>query len=72
MTYRDTAHRVRLTVIIMDYMDMDLGKEKGDTEDSPYMVMDIHKSIDNGMDYMEMGLNTIGNPSQESLLGKSL
>ena len=54
----------------MDYMDMDLGKEKGDTEDSAYMVMDIHKSIDNDMDYMEMGPNTIGNTSQESLLGK--
>ena len=57
----------------MDYMDMDLGKEEpGVNEDSAYMVMDIHKSIElnKGMDYMEMGSNTIGNTSQESLLGK--
>ena len=63
---------VWLTVISMDYMDMDLGKEEqGDTEDSAYMVMDIHKSreMNGGMDYMEMEINTIGNISQESLLG---
>ena len=56
----------------MDYMDMDLGKEEpGVNEDSAYMAMDIHKSIElnKGMDYMEMGSNTIGNTSQESLLG---
>jgi len=69
LTYRDKTFSVRLTVTSMDYMDMDLGKAKGDTEDSAYMVMDIHKSIANGMDYMEMGPNTIGNTSQESLLG---
>lgn len=52
---------------------MDLGKEEpGVNQDSAYMVMDIHKSIElnKGMDYMEMGSNTIGNTSQESLLGK--
>ena len=70
MTSRDKTFSVRLTVTSMDYMDMDLGKAKGDTEDSAYMVMDIHKSIANGMEYMEMGPNTIGNTSQESLLGK--
>ena len=59
----------------MDYMDMDLGKEEPEVnQDSAYMVMDIHKSIElnKGMDYMEMGSNTIGNTSQESLLGKTL
>ena len=75
-TQTDTSHITRgewLTVISMDYMDMDLGKEgPGDTGDSAYMVMDIHKSneLNESMDYMEMEINTIGNTSQESLLGK--
>ena len=59
----------------MDYMDMDLGKEEsGNTGDSAYMVMDIHKSnkLNESMDYMEMEINTIGNTSQESLLGNYL
>ena len=45
---------------------MDLGKGKGDSGDTAYMVMDINSS----MDYMQMDLNTIANTSQESLLGK--